>query len=337
MSKIEWTDKTWNPIRARVRVGVGEKIGWHCVKVSEGCRNCYAETMNRAGRFPNSGTGLSFRSTNKPDVFLDEKVLRKPLSWRNPCKVFVCDMTDLFGPWVPYSWLDQIFCMMALCPQHTFQVLTKRPRECAQYLNLNGIGYRISQAIKALKLPTPYAALARDSSGGPLGVQGVKGWPLPNVHIGTSIENQETADERKPHLLECPAAVRFLSVEPLLEAVSGLFGHCSICGGDKENYPETRIDYGECRHGVLWNPQVDWVILGGESGPGARKMELEWALSIGCQCKAAGVPLFVKQLGKVLGKELGIKHPKGGGDMSLWPSLCDILTVREFPGEPAHA
>src|SRR5258708_16196189 len=122
-SAIEWTDATWTPIRART-----DNVGWHCEHVSEGCRNCYAEGINRR-----LGTGLSFKPALKPALFLDEKMLLAPLKWKKPRTIFVCSMTDLFADFVRDEWIDRMFAVMALCPQHRFQVLTKRAQRMREY------------------------------------------------------------------------------------------------------------------------------------------------------------------------------------------------------------
>ena len=268
----------WNPVTG-------------CSAVSDGCKNCYAATMTGrlagmkhskakyAGLLNSSG---HFNGT----VRCHEDVLDKPLNRRKPTTYFVNSMSDLFHAGVPFEFIDKVFAvMMALCPQHTFQILTKRPERMAEYLYWHG-------------------QFTED------------GGPLPNVWLGTSVENQQAADERIPHLLKCPAAVRFLSIEPLLGAIDFLYG------------PQA--------WGLLTD--IDWAIIGGESGSGARPCNVAWIRSLIDQCKAAGVPAFVKQLGKVpywaehrgVAKtihELRLKHPKGG-DMSEWP---EDLRVREMP------
>ena len=169
-SAIEWTDATWNPIR-------GTKGKWHCTKVSEGCRNCYAERMNiRFGGPPYvKGTDT---------LRLDEKVLEQPLHWKRPRMVFVCSMTDLFHEDVRNGWLRRIFRVMMDAPQHTYQILTKRPHR------LQHESWRASLSV------------------------------LPNAWLGVSVEDQAAVDERIPLLLNMPVAVRFVSCEPLLGPVT---------------------------------------------------------------------------------------------------------------------
>lgn len=297
-SKIEWTDATWNPLRG-------------CSRVSEGCRNCYAERI--AARFNRPGDpyyGLAHRMRTGPRwsglVHFAETALREPLSWRRPRRVFVNSMSDLFHEKVPDEWLDRIFAVMAVCPRHTFQILTKRAARMRDYVG------RVYDERHDLTVKR----FAPHITWWPKGWPGFA-WPLPNVWLGVSAENQETADERIPDLLATPARVRFVSCEPLLERVDLKRGYWLTA---KEGH-------------------IDWVIVGGESGPGARPMDLSWAYSILEQCHQARVPCFVKQLGA---------DPRGGaafpafkrwgawgkgGDMEKWPLG---LRVRKFPPLPQH-
>ena len=276
-SKIEWTEASWTPIRAW-NVATG-KTGWHCEHVSPGCEHCYSESINRR-----LGSGLAFKPGHfkDVDVYLDEKMLAAPLKWRKPRKIFVCSMTDLFGEWVPDEWIDQVFAIMALTPQHTYQILTKRPERMREYCgNIQKNGRWLEMEDRALKLG--YDPRGQDDTG--------FAWVsnkqfLPNVWLGVSVEDQARAGERIPLLLETPAAVSFISAEPLLSSV----------------------DLRE------WLPGLSWCIIGGESGPGKRPVNLEWLRSIREQCKAAGVPLFVKQIDKVI-------------------PIPDDLMIREWPKE----
>ncbi len=235
---------------------------------------------------------------------------------RKPRKVFVCSMTDLFGEWVSDAQIDQVFAIMALTPQHTYQVLTKRPERMRAYLS--SFGERHECVIPATKTINhiirehafdlavdrrPRAAVRElharwkaEVSGGPPAFA----WPLPNVWLGTSVEHQEAADLRIPELLACPAAVRFLSCEPLLGPVDlDRYLHDSDCwlaraGWEDEAEPPHQW---WCICNEPREDHIDWVIVGGESGPGARPMDVAWARSLVAQCQAAGVPVFVKQLG----------------------------------------
>lgn len=276
-TSIEWTEKVWNPVRG-------------CSKVSAGCENCYA--MKQARRFNGSGKpyeGLTKMVKGKGpqwtgEVRCVEEMLDRPLRRRKPAKVFVNSMSDLFHPDVPFEFVDRVFTVMALCPHHTFQVLTKRPERMREYLTHEDVKVGICEA--AEKNP---AWRGRTS----LPVGDVR-LPLRNVWLGTSVENQPTADERIPHLLQTPAAVRWLSMEPLLGPVD--FYRSGSLGAE----------YGDpCAFSALTGtdvcdppiPGIDWVIVGGESGSRARPMDLAWPREIVAQCKAAGVPVFVKQLG----------------------------------------
>ena len=330
-SKIEWTDATWNPIRARNRETGG--TGHYCVHVSEGCRNCYAERMQPRFRNP---VRYAAQDREKVELFLDRKTLEQPLRWREPRMVFVCSMTDLFLEDHTDEWIDSVFAVMALCPQHTFQVLTKRPERMRSYME--GAEDRIrSETYDDIPpydaAPEWWERTARNEYRLRLN------WPLPNVWLGVSIEDQETANGRIPILLETPSAVRFVSAEPLLARVDlrrwmndwgcercGYGGshtddHCSECGwvgdsGPAEYAPcpdcgEPLSDYYACPKCGATNEtgfgvtitgrtlgQVDWIICGGESGLGGRPMHPDWARSLKRQCQAAGVPFFMKQMAR---------------------------------------
>ena len=235
-----------------------------CTKVSAGCKNCYAERMARRL----AGRAGYPEYPNHFGVTLRPDRLEQPLRWKKPRKIFVCSMSDLFHKDVPLEFILEVFDVIRKSPRHTFQILTKR----ADAMN---------------------AAL---SSGLPD--------PLPNVWLGTSVENQEQASERIPHLLSTPASVRFLSCEPLLGEID--FNACSAW------HPHYNNMYLDGMH---------WVIVGGESGPGARPMNLDWARIVVGQCREASVPVFVKQLGG---------HPNKHADMFYWPA---DLRAREYPNE----
>lgn len=261
-SKIEWTDATWTPIRAR-NLATG-KVGWHCEHVTPGCEHCYAETMN--GRL---GTGLPFKPGHRKDIelFLDETMLTQPLRWKKPRMIFVCSMTDLFATFVCDEWIDQIFAVMALAPQHTFQVLTKRPERMQEYVET-----KRRDAPQWVAMPSEGSKVLLPYEGG---------WPK-NVWLGTSVEDQARANERIPELLATPAAVRFISAEPLLGPVDL---HEVIPDALTHNFVHDRRG-------------LDWVIVGGESGPDARPMHPDWARSLRDQCAAAGVAFHFKQHGE---------------------------------------
>jgi protein gp37 len=236
MSKIEWTDETWNPISG-------------CTPISEGCEHCYAERMaSRLAHIPGSG----YDAENPFAVTLHLKRQFQPSKWKKPRRVFVCSMGDLFHDDVPFSWITDIWHLMERCPQHTFQILTKRPERMREFLvGMSGAGYEAP--------------------------------PLPNVWLGVTAENQQRFDERIPILLDIPAALRFVSVEPMLGP----------------------IEFSDVTHRSDWvkrwgKPAFDgihWVICGADTGPGARKMIGAWAWSLRDQCAGAGVPFFFKKWG----------------------------------------
>ncbi|WP_126975553.1 phage Gp37/Gp68 family protein [Frigidibacter oleivorans] len=273
-STIEWTDATWNPITG-------------CTLVSEGCRHCYAaELATTRLRHHPSRAGLARRNAAGEakftgEVRFNEQWLDQPLRWRRPRRVFVCAHGDLFHESVPDEWIDRVFAVMALCPQHTFQVLTKRPERMREYLSYS--------ARWATVLPTELLAKGTEAAHR-------DHWPLPNVWLGTSIEDQATADARIPHLLATPAAVRFLSAEPLLGPVDlrTWIGSRPYVGASTFGAADgfRRCDLSG-NTGLL-----DWVIVGGESGRHARPMHPDWARSLRDQCVAAGVPFFFKQWGE---------------------------------------
>ena len=341
-TSIEWTDSTWNPIRG-------------CTRVSEGCRNCYAERV--AARFSGPGQpyeGLAMRGPARwtGKVALVESALTDPLRWRKPRKCFVNSMSDLFHESVPDEWIDRIFAVMALAPHITFQVLTKRPERMADYCDgltcLRG-AHRLAAAVRAAATPR--------SQGHSLNVirrllheGGAGAVPLPNVWLGVSVEDQATADARIPLLLQTPAAVRSVSAEPLLGPVD--FGAVRMTHGGRENVLRGDVSNFARRNGIDRLNSVDWLIVGGESGPGARPCDVEWVRSIVRQCRAAGVACFVKQLGaRPVGDGCACSAEEGnegahllecylrlrsrnGGDPAEWP---EDLRVREFPSAEVNA
>ena len=331
ISSIEWTDASWTPIRARNRAT--GRAGWHCTHVSEACRNCYAEGINKR-----LGTGLAFKPGHLKDVeiFLDEAMLLAPLRWRKPRKIFVCSMTDLFADFVPDEMIDKVFAVMALAPQHTFQVLTKRPERMlayltkpyslGQFITITDDGRRIdtpaaevhvrSAMVELLPKAPPHAlnaAAAWQDEHCP-GDGFLRRWPLPNVWLGTSAEDQPAADARIPDLLATPAAVRFVSYEPAL----GPINLRSIdISGDEEVLPLGAGWLDRLEEDEVEAPRIDWVICGGESGPHARPMHPDWARSLRDQCATAGVPFFFKQWGE-------------------WGPPTDDLGALDWPYHPDH-
>jgi protein gp37 len=277
---IEWTDASWNPLRARREPD--SQLGWSCVRVSAGCTHCYAATINKR-----LGTRLDYTVPAMAEVvsYLDEEALLKPLSWRKPRRVFVGSMTDIFGPWVEDAWLDRIFAVMALTPQHTYQLLTKRPERMRAYVSVFG-----EQSIQDV---TPLRAVADEwiDAGVPMAAWDYDGppvrtkFPLRNVWLGTSVEDQEAADKRIPELLATPAAVRFLSCEPLLgplELERWLHDSDCVAAGDEDP------PLGVCICNEPREDHISWLIVGGESGPGARPCDVGWVRDIVQQCEAAG-------------------------------------------------
>lgn len=263
-TKIEWTDRTWNPVTG-------------CDRVSPGCDHCYAETI--ANRFAGSKAFPNgFKVTLHPDR------LDQPLRWRKPSRVFVNSMSDLFHPDVPDAFVADVWVSMALARRHTFQVLTKRPQRCGPLFEFERWLGLLDDAMHR-RCGEIFAAHI-----------GLSEYPMPWVWLGTSIENDRYTF-RADHLRATPAAVRFLSLEPLLG-------------------PLPSLDLTD----------IDWVIVGGESGAGARRMNLEWADEIVERCRDAGVAVFVKQLGSAY-RQPG--DPKGGNP-DYWP---EDLRVREWPTE----
>ncbi|MCC7369860.1 MAG: phage Gp37/Gp68 family protein [Chloroflexi bacterium] len=255
-SAIEWTDATWNPVTG-------------CSKVSEGCRNCYAEALS-----------LRFGRSTKPWAaqFADENVvlhpdrLDYPLKWKDARRIFVNSMSDLFHENIDDGFVCRVFKVMGAASHHTYQVLTKRPAR------MQALIQRWSDAFHGKRL---------DSD------QGENTWPPPHIWLGVSVEDQKTADERIPLLLNTPAAVRFLSCEPLLASID----LCQAAGA-----PTDHAHGFACR---TFLRDLHWVIVGGESGPRFRPLDLDWARSLRDQCISADVPFFFKQVGG--------RTPKSGG------------------------
>jgi len=343
-SSIEWTEATWNPV-----------VG--CTRVSAGCDHCYAVAMTH--RLEKMGqakyAGLTVLNNHGDRHFNGhvrcvEEALEVPLKWKKPRRIFVNSMSDLFHRDVPFEFIDRVFAVMALCPQHTFQILTKRPERMAEYLSYKrDIGFYMTECYEQRLDDWSVRRPIQDQSGWPAKgweyCSALHNWPLPNVWLGTSCEDQAAADARIPHLLKCPAAVRFISAEPLLGPIdlqqavtcgcpNG--GKCEIDGSTGHRVIPDSAEGGmliECACSRLGG--IDWVIVGGESGKGARPCNVEWIRSIVRQCREAGVACFVKQLGKEPywdasdGERMSmhLSDPKGG-DPAEWP---EDLRVREWP------
>ncbi len=305
---IEWADATINPIRARRMDDVADprrRMGWHCEHVSEGCRNCYAEALNR-DRF---GTGLDYKPGHlvakggTVEIYLAARALTDMLRWRRPRRIFVCSMTDLFADFVPDWMIDRVFAAMALAPHHTFMLLTKRPERMRAYLSSRKTFDRVVMEMLVLHQQTgcPTVKDRCEQAGLPWTkpTSGHDWWPLRNVWLGVTAEDQTRADERIPVLLETPAAKRFVSVEPMLGAVHlGYIGWPN--GGNLKRTGLSALTGGRWIDGEYAGrvPKLNWVICGGESGPGARPMHPDWVRSLRDQCAAAGVPFLFKQWGE---------------------------------------
>lgn len=387
-SSIEWTDRTWNPTRG-------------CLPISPGCKNCYA--MKMAGRFCGAGKpyeGL-VKIGNAGPVWTGAArfvpaALREPLSWRQPSRVFVDSMSDLFFDGFTDEEIAAVFGVMAATPQHTYQVLTKRPERARAWFEWadSGPDGAFNRCVFAASDLIPADPPRRHQEETICRMGGA--WPLPNVWIGASVEDQQRAAERLPHLLRVPAAVRFVSYEPALGPVDfrpwlpwtpdGARRYVSTLQAPRRcydwNYPGIMVAKGcgwegaptrgdACpRCNLPTRPVgIDWIIAGGESGPGARPFDVAWMRSAIKQCRAAGVPAFCKQLGAnvrdrndagfdgqpgdawdfggTFPADVVEDNPNGyreeyqgapvrirlrdrkGGDMAEWPA---DLRVQEFPG-----
>ncbi|MGA5767381.1 DUF5131 family protein [Streptomyces pseudogriseolus] len=306
-SKIEWTDATWNVVTG-------------CEKVSPGCDNCYAETFAERWRgIPGHHFETGF------DVTLRPERLTIPLKWRKPKRVFVNSMSDLFHKDIPDSYIAQVFAVMARTPQHTYQILTKRHGRMRSLVgSLIDGGQNLLEAA-----PDEETAHALYDAH----------WPLPNVWLGVSVEDQKRADLRIPALVDTAAAVRFLSCEPLLGPIDltawmpaghaswycqapgcrrfyagPLQQHCPDCGS------EGHWTGSHTGNGRPNGQPIGWVIAGGESGHGSRPMSPDWARSLRDQCAAAQVPFLFKQWGeyqptdwKVIGRPADRRNVLVGG------------------------
>ena len=299
-TNIEWTDASWNPV-----------VG--CSVTSPGCTNCYAmrsaarlERIAQAALDKAKDDGVSdpvipcahYLGTTQPSkagpvwtgklALAPDHILTEPLAWRRPRRVFVNSMSDLFHESVPDAWIDRVFAVMALAPQHTFQVLTKRARRMREYVTSarSRVGELVlSQLLRWSGLNPPHdpEVWRRDDD---------RPWPLPNVWLGVSAEDQSRANDRIPDLLATPAAVLFVSAEPLIGP----------------------IDLGDV--------SLDWIVVGGESGPGARVWPgfTEAARSIRDQCAHARTAFFMKQMQGITKRAM--------------PPIPDDLMIREFPDAP---
>lgn len=276
---IEWSEATWNPITG-------------CSLASPGCTNCYAMKLSGTRmRHHWSRKGLTRDTKAGPvwtgEVRFNQEWLDQPLRWKRPRLIFVCAHGDLFHESVPDEWIDRVFAVMALAPQHTFQVLTKRSARMREYFSAPILRQQMRgdfvreinrSGLNPKKGCTPDAIFAP--------------YPLRNVWLGVSVEDEQRADERIPDLLATPAAVRWLSCEPLLSRLR-LWQYLVPTYPE---HPEYRSE-GNLLIPVATRPALDWIVAGGESGPGARPMHPDWARELRDDCAKFRVPFFFKQWG----------------------------------------
>ncbi|MFA5186376.1 MAG: phage Gp37/Gp68 family protein [Patescibacteria group bacterium] len=286
ISKIEWTDATWNPVRG-------------CAMVSAGCEHCYA--MRQAHRF--SGKGQPYEGLTRLDMrwvgrarFVPE-MLPVPMRWESPRRIFVNSMSDLFHGDITNRQISAVFAVMAACPQHTFIVLTKRPNGMNRWYELHPFGGYASKAVLDYRKEFTDRQLDR--------LTHVGSWPLPNVWLGVSCEDQSMLAKRVLPLLQTPAAIRWVSLEPLLAPIRFIANRFDPLVGMDIERPNIRS-------------KIDWVVVGAESGPGARPMNEDWVRSIRDECKEVGTPFFYKQ------------KLENGRKVSL--PFLDGLRYAEYPG-----
>lgn len=360
-TSIEWTDATWSPLRVRVRQDAADiarqkgymsliqiatkmqgKVGHHCERISAECRNCYADRDNHRCR-PGNGTGLPFDRRSRDLVVPEAEgpILDRPLKWRDPKRIFVENQSDLFGDWWEDWQIAQVFAVMGCTYWHTFQVLTKRHERMRRLLTSEAFWDEVRMFIDVMAHEScdPNERRADDIRAN--APEPDSRTPLKNVWLGVSAGNQKRADERILILLQTPAALRFVSYEPALGPVG---------------FTRWLTSKGECIY-INGKPTrgLDWLICGGESGPGARPFNIQWARDVIEQCKSAGVPFFMKQLGAkpywplvnglgewaphVKFNRVNYREPpyhwdeirlrdRKGGDVSEWP---EDLRVRQFP------
>ena len=327
MTKIEWCDVVWNPV-----------VG--CSRVSAGCEICYAERVAHRGMSPQH-RGLTVLGKHGPRWngtvrFLPDR-LGDPLRWRKPRRVFVNSMSDLFHEKLTNEQIAAVFGVMAACPQHTFQILTKRAarmREWFAFMGADAPGRVANAEVRGCSLAAARVFGTSVAALHPV-VRGEVPWPLPNVWLGVSAEDQAAADARIPQLLDTPAAIRWVSYEPALGPVDFTrWLHDSTC-----------LELPFCICTEPREAHLDWIVVGGESGAGARPFDIGWARAVVGQCAGADVPCFVKQLGADPGRNGPVTSvtsrvlpgsswwpvrlvDRKGGDMNEWPA---DLRIREFP------
>jgi len=291
MSKIEWTEKTWNPVTG-------------CTKCSPGCLNCYAERMTKR----QVAMGTPKYKAGFDRVVCHEPELDRPLKWKKPSMIFVNSMSDTFHEDVPVEFLIKMFAVMAATTNHFYQVLTKRPLRMVEFLSLKSNHLKIWKTAYSLGMISIYKRNLHDKSW--------KVWPLPNIHIGLTVCNQDEANKKIPYLLQIPAEVRFLSIEPML-------GPVDLRNLDTD--PELSLNALtgiECMCEMpAQGPKLDWVIVGCESinKKLGRLTKIEWIEDVVNQCVEAGVPVFVKQAG-IDGKL--VKMPEIMG--KVWDQMPEV-------------
>lgn len=287
---IEWTDASWNPITG-------------CTEVSAGCDRCYAKTFAERWR---DTPGHYFE--NGFDVTLRPAKLELPLRWTRPRRIFVNSMSDLFHDQVPDEYIAKVWAVMASAPRHTFQVLTKRHARMRALLNDTMFRRSVQRRI-------PY------TGANPYIAKHYRDWPLPNVWLGVSTEDQPWADIRIPVLLDTPAAVRWISAEPLLGPIDLRRAFA------KWTPTNDHLAWCKTLRGVELKVRdvFHWVVVGGESGRGARPMHPDWARSLRDQCRGAGVAFTFKQTGSILARQWGCTGK--GTDPAEWPEPFP----REYP------
>jgi protein gp37 len=333
-TKIEWADASWQP-----------QVG--CTRTSDpGCQNCYAVSTIHRFRKAEGLTKLRPKGSNRPGLDWSGEVLQQPerladpLRWKKPRRIFVCSQSDLFHERTPFPYIAAVFGVMAACPQHTFLVLTKRPERAREFFawvdKREGHGqsmfpddppeWRVGQMLSVAARKAGVTVAHANAA-----------WPLPNVHLGVSCSDQATADAAIPDLLECPAAIRWISYEPALGPVDF---HAIQIPGERQGLRFSALQRQHDDRFGSSDRVLDTIVIGGESGPRARPFDIAWARDVLRQVAGTGCTAYVKQLGSkpvwlpgddVTGYE-GIYQPldltdRKGGDMSQWPV---DLRVREW-------
>ena len=306
---IAWTESTWNPISG-------------CTKVSAGCKHCYAE--RDWARLAANPKATDYFGRPFTDVQTHPHRMDQPLRWRRPRRIFVNSMSDLFHESVPDAVIDEVFAVMLLAPHHTFQVLTKRPGRMVVYFQAKDLYKRVLAAANGMRKAHPKAGLDN------IPIDNPASRFAPHIWWGVSVEDQEAALSRIPLLLSIPVAVHWVSAEPLL--------------GPLDLTPWLHSDHAVACEPSGWTQRapfakIDWVVVGGESGPRVRVFCADWARTLIKDCRAANVPVFIKQLGAFWSK----RHTRfndgsfpvrpthrAGADPREWPA---DLRVREYPGD----